>query len=335
MMKACYVNELAEGTKVDAVFAVRAKEIRATRAAEAYLSLEVADRTGQMPAVFFRPSPEATAVPVGAVARIRGTVTSFRGSKRISIDSLTAASSWDPEDLLASGPRSTEELVAEFKVLVRSVNDPELRKVLRAVFGDAGFFERFTRCPGSQTHHHAHLGGLLEHTVAVASLCGSLGEQYPHVERDLLVAAALLHDVGKVDELSFDVAIGYTDSGRLLGHVILGMNRLHDAVARARVRLSGDRLARLEHAVVSHHGELEWGSPKRPSTFEALLLHHADNLDAKAAGFSALLGGASRADESWTDAGNLFRRPLYAPCPVEDDRPFRADEDSQYSRRSA
>ena len=171
--------------------------------------------------------------------------------------------------------------------------------------------------------------------MAVASLCRSLGEQYPHVESDLLVTAALLHDIGKVDELSFDVAVGYTDVGRLLGHVVLGMNRLHDAVSRERIRVSGDRLARLEHAVVSHHGELEWGSPKRPSTFEALLLHHADNLDAKAAGFSALLGGAARADEAWTDAANLFRRPLYAPRPAEDDRPYVADEDSQYSRRTA
>ncbi len=260
-MKACYVKELAEGAKVDAVFALRAKEIRATRAAEAYLSLEIADRTGRIPAVYFRPSPEASAVPVGSVVRVRGTVTSFRGAKRVSVDSLGAASSWDPEDLLAAGARSTEEMVAEFKALVRSVSDPELRRVLTAVFGNREFFERFVRCPGAQSFHHAYLGGLLEHTISVASLCHSLGEQYPHVERDLLLAAALLHDIGKVDELSFDVAIGYTDSGRLLGHVVLGMNRLHDAVSRARIKMSGDRLARLEHAVVSHHGELEWGSP--------------------------------------------------------------------------
>jgi 3'-5' exoribonuclease len=334
-MKACYVNELAEGTKIDAVFALRAKEIRATRASEAYLSLEIADRTGQIPAVFFRPSPEASAVPVGTVVRVRGAVTSFRGSKRVSIDSLSAASTWDPEDLLASGSRPTTELIAEFKELVRAVSDPEMRRVLRAVFGDRGFFERFTRCPGAQSHHHAYRGGLLEHTVAVAFLCLSLGEQYPHVEKDLLVAAALLHDIGKVDELSFDTAIGYTDSGRLLGHVVLGMNRLHEAVSLGRIKVSGNRLARLEHAVVSHHGELEWGSPKRPSTLEALLLHHADNLDAKAAGFSALLGSATRADEAWTDASNLFRRPLYAPRPVEDDRPHQADEDSQHSRLTA
>ncbi|TLM88422.1 MAG: HD domain-containing protein, partial [Actinobacteria bacterium] len=155
-----------------------------------------------------------------------------------------------------------------------------------------------------------------------------------HLDGDLLLTAALLHDIGKVDELAFETSIEYTDEGRLLGHVILGTRMLREASSRVR-RLDGARLLRLEHAVVSHHGELEWGSPKRPSTLEALVLHHADNLDAKAAGFSALLSGAVAAQETWTDAANLFRRPLYAPQAVEDDRPVRADEDSQYHRLSA
>lgn len=334
-MKGQFVNELAEGMKVDAPFALRVKEMRAARTGDAYLSLELADRTGQLSAVCFRPSTEASSIPVGSVVRVRGTVTTFRGVKRISIDSMAVARTWDAGDMLASGPRSADELLCELRSLVASVSDPELRRVLKTVFGDKEYLERFCRCPGSQSHHHAYLGGLLEHTVAVASLCRSLSEQYTQVDADLLVAAALLHDVGKCDELAYDTAIEYTDSGRLLGHVVLGLTRVREAVSRIRVRTSGERFSRLEHAILSHHGELEWGSPKRPSTLEALLLHHADNLDAKAAGFSALLAGATRADESWTDASNLFRRPLYAPRPAEDDRPARAEEDGQYSRLTA
>lgn len=334
-MKTQYVNELAEGTRVDAQFALQMKEMRATRSGDAYLALDLADKTGRLAAVFFRPDTEATAIPVGSVVRVRGTVTSFRGSKRISIDSLKPARQWEAEDLIASGPRPREELVDELRALVASVQSPDLKVVVRSVFADREFFERFVRCPGAQSYHHAYVGGLLEHTVSVAGLCKSVAAQYPDVDVDLLVAAALLHDVGKCDELSFETSIEYTDAGRLMGHVVLGARRVHDAVARVRSPRSSERLMRLEHAILSHHGELEWGSPKRPSTLEALLLHHVDNLDAKAAGFTALLGGAVRAEESWTDSANLFRRPLYAPRAAEDERSYRAEEDAQHTRLTA
>lgn len=334
-MKTQFVNELAEGTRVDAQFALQMKEMRATRSGDAYLALDLADKTGRLPAVYFRPDAEATSIPVGAVVRARGTVTSFRGTKRVSIESLRPALKWDPEDLLAEGPRPREELVDELRALVASVKATDLKAVVRAVFADRDFFERFVRCPGAQSYHHAYVGGLLEHTVSVAGLCTSVAAQYPGVDMDVLVAAALLHDVGKCDELSFDTSIEYTDAGRLVGHVVLGMRRVHDAVVRLRTPQSPERLMRLEHAILSHHGELEWGSPKRPSTLEALLLHHVDNLDAKAAGFSALLGGAVRAEEAWTDSANLFRRPLYAPRAAEDERPYRADEDGQHVRLTA
>jgi 3'-5' exoribonuclease len=334
-MKRNYVNELAEGSKVDSPFALRSKEMRAARTGEAYLSLELADRTGQISAVCFRPSHDASSVPVGSVVQVRGTVTTFRGVKRVSVDALGPARHYDPEDLLATVARPREELLAELRSVVGGVGDPELRRVLRAVFGDKAFLERFSACPGSQSYHHAYLGGLLEHTVAVAGLCRTLAGQYPQADGDLLVCAALLHDIGKCEELTFDTAIEYTDEGRLVGHVVLGMRMLRDALGRARVRIASERLMMLEHAILSHHGELEWGSPKRPSTLEALLLHHADNLDAKAAGFSALLSGASRVDESWTDAGNLFRRPLWAPKAAEDDRPHAALEDAPFGQRTA
>ena len=334
-MKRNYVNELAEGTKVDAPFSLRSKEMRAARTGDAYLALELADRTGQVSAVWFRPGREGSTVPVGTVVRVRGTVTSFRGAKRVSVESIRPAESWDPDDLLACGPRSAEELSGEFKALVAGIGDSALRQVLRAVFGDRAFFERFRSCPGAQSYHHAYRSGLLEHTVAVASLCRALSEVYTDVDADLLVTAALLHDVGKCDELVYDTAIGFTDEGRFLGHVMLGVRRIHDAVLRSNSKLAPERLMLLEHAVLSHHGELEWGAPKRPSTMEALLLHHADNLDAKAAGFAALLGGASRADESWTDSANLFRRPLWAPRAAEDDRVRPACEDVSDSCLSA
>lgn len=334
-MKENYINELAEGASVDAPFALRAKETRAARTGDPYLTLELADRTGHIPAVLFRPQPEASAVPVGSIVRIRGTVTCFRGQKRISVATMVAEHAVVPEDFIAVGCRPADELAIEFKALATAVGDPQLRKILRAVFGDTDFFQRFARCPGSQSYHHAHIGGLIEHTVSVATMCRFVAEQYPQADADLLVCAALLHDIGKCDELTYDTSIEYSDHGRLVGHVVLGVQRVQAAISRARIKVDPGRLMRLEHAILSHHGELEWGSPKRPSTYEALLLHHADNLDAKAAGFAAFLGGATRAEESWTDATNLFRRPLYAPRAAEDDRPYPADEDAQHCRLTA
>lgn len=321
-MRARFVSELTEGARVDASFVVRSKEVRATRNGDAYLALTLADRTGAVPAVLFRPTRAAVAAPAGSVARVMGVVTVYRGIRRISIDSLTPADRWVREDLIASGPRPVEEMKAELSEVVRSIGEGSLRRLVSTVLKQDDVLERFCTLPASQEYHHAYLGGLLEHTLSVARLCRTIAEAYDGVDRDLLVAAAVLHDIGKVDELSIDTAIGYTDEGRLLGHVVTGLGRVRAAASR--LKIERDLITRLEHALLSHHGELEWGSPKRPSTIEALLLHHADNLDAKAAGFLSLVAGASFAEETWTDASNLFRRPLFAPKPVESDRPLPA-----------
>ena len=334
-MKSQYISTLAEGAHVDSTFVIRSKEMRATRAGDAYLALELSDRSGLMPAVWFRPDARSAAAPSGSVVRISGRVTTFRGNKRISVDSLISARQYDPEDMIAAGPDDRDSSIAQFRALAGTVHGSELRRVLKAVFGDELFFERFAACPGSQSRHHAHLGGLITHSNAVASICVTLAGLYEQVDRDLLVTAALLHDMGKVDELAWDTGIEYTDEGRLLGHVILGERRLRRATDRLRTPIRPGLLTRLSHAMLSHHGELEWGSPKRPSTLEALLLHHADNLDAKATGFTELVSGASSIDERWTDAQNMFRRPLYAPSSAETERPNRVEEDQLYVSASA
>lgn len=327
-----YAVSLKPGDRVDAVFAVRSKEMRAARTGEAYLTFDLADRTGQIGAILFRPGREALALPVGAVARVRGTVTSYRGTERISIESLRPAPHYDAAELLPAGTRETTELLSELRDLVASVKDRALAAILRAVFGDAEFMERFKVCPASQTYHHAYIGGLLEHTVSVASLCRSLVNLYPHADSDLLVAGALLHDIGKVDELEFTTSIEYTDEGRLIGHVLLGERRVRAAVTALGPLVPRGLASRLSHVLLAHHGELEWGSPKRPCVLEALILHHADNLDAKTAGFIAASASAGLAEEVWTDSANLFRRPLWAPQSVEDERNWPVIEDVEHLR---
>ena len=334
-MKAVYVGSLKEGMKVDSVFALRSKELRSTRAREAYLSMELADRSGRTVAVMFRPDRAAEAVPSGSIVRVRGTVTVYRGTPRVSVDSMTPAADFLAADMLPSGPRDIQELVSELRALVRSVKEPGLSKLLRAVFGEKTFFEKFRECPAAQTYHHAYIGGLLEHTVTVATMCACLAGFYPTVDRDLLVTGALLHDIGKVDELTFGTSIEYTDAGRLLGHVVLGERRLRAALEGMSDAFPSDLAVRLSHIIISHHGELEWGAPKRPSTLEALILHHADNTDAKTTGFVEAAKAAAIVEESWTDATNLFRRPLYAPLPVYGGRSEVAVEEELGLRKGA
>lgn len=327
-----FAATLREGERVDAVFALRSKEIRAARTGEAYLAVELGDRSGRIAGVMFRPPRDAESVPAGSVVRVQGRVTAYRGVLRVAIESLRPAARYDARELMPAGTRDEREMLAELRARARTIKDLRLRRLLRAVFGDASFLARFARCPASQHYHHAYLGGLLEHTLAVAALCEAAAVQYPEIDRDLLLAGALLHDVGKVDELSFDTAIEYTHEGRLLGHVVLGERRVRMAAETLGGMLPEDLAAKLSHVLLSHHGELEWGSPKRPCTLEALVLHHADNFDAKTAGFIQAAAAAAMVDEPWTDAGNLFRRPLYAPRPAEDERPLPVVEDDQYVR---
>jgi 3'-5' exoribonuclease len=258
---------------------------------------------------------------------VAGSVLSWRGVKRITARALCVAERYEAGDLIATSTRNAEELLTELRELVRHVGDRELRRLVNRVFADTEFRRRFLEAPGSQSYHHAWLHGLVEHTVAVGRACAMLAPTY-NADADLLLAAALLHDIGKVDELTVGTSIGYTDEGRLLGHVMLGVRRVRDAAAA--VGISAEKLLMLEHAIVSHHGELEWGSPKRPATLEALLLHHVDNLDAKASGLSGLLSRALASDERWTDSSNLFRRPLFAPKSMEDERPRHLTEDEAY-----
>lgn len=333
-MKRQYVRELSEGARVDSHFALCAKEMRSTQRGEAFLALEIGDRSGRMPAVLFRPACGAVAIPTGSVVRVVGTVTTYRGTKRVAVDTMGPVDSYDPSDLIESSTRDSDEVLAGFRSIAASVTSAPLRRVLKAVFGDTDFFKRFAECPGARAHHHAYLGGLIEHTLAVATVCRSLEALYDRVDGDLLVTAALLHDIGKVDELSYGTAVGYTDEGRLIGHVVLGERRMREAVSRSAARVPERVLTRLSHALLAHHGELEWGSPRRPSTIEALLLHHADNLDAKADGFLSLTGGATLVEERWTDAENLFRRPLWAPAAAAEQRPVPAAEDAYQLARA-
>ncbi len=315
-MKSQFVDELVEGMHVDSGFVLSHKELRHTRAGETYLTLTFADRSGRIAGVWFRPSRDGHAIPAGTVARVVGTVTSYRGNRRISVESLTALSRFDETDMIATTQRERSALIAEFKSAAARVVDPDLRRILKAVFGDATFFEKFAMCPGTVRGHHAFLGGLIEHSVAVTGLCAALAQTYPEVDADLLVTAALLHDIGMVDALNWRTAIEENDEGRLLGHVLLGERRLRDATRTLQPRISSTMLARLSHALAVHHADIDASPGSGPVTLEARILNQADHLDVMIATDLDHTLGSAVLEERWAVTGDDRSRVLHVPGPV-------------------
>lgn len=307
------VADLAAGAEVDEIYLVSSKEMRTTKAGKPYLKLRVSDRTGTVDCMVWDNAEQFGAeFQAGDLVALCARVSEYEGKPQLEASKVAPAPPGraDPRDFLPSTFRDVEELKGFLRFHVDSVFDPDYSALLRSFFADARFLDLFASAPAAKSFHHAYLGGLLEHTVSVAGLCESISQQYPRVNRDLLVTAALLHDVGKVEELTYEKAIDYSDSGRFLGHVLLGVTMVRDRT-RALPGFPPDKEQYLLHAIASHHGELEWGSPKRPKTIEALILHHVDNLDAKVKGFLEIVEGSRNAQ--WTDLRNLFRRPLHVP----------------------
>jgi 3'-5' exoribonuclease len=316
-MKEQYVRDLGEGMRVDSLFALASRDIRSARTGDAYLSLELSDCSGSIPGVMFRPGSADETIPTGSIVRARGIVTTYRGVRRVSIDALRPAEGFDARDLLPRGLRDREEMLGELRVAVKRVRDGRLRSVLRAVFGAPGFIDRFASAPAGNGPHHAYVGGLLEHTLAVAKLCESLAGSYPRVDHDLLLASALLHDVGRTEELSFESSFEYTDAGRLVGHVVLGEQIVSRAIDGLPRPLDRGVALRLVHSILAHHGEREWGALCMPCSLEALLLHHADNLDAQAAAFLDAVSGAAVLEQRWSARGGSFGHSLLVPSAGE------------------
>lgn len=312
-MRARYANEMVEGNRVEATFVLESKEVRVSRNGDAYLSLRFSDRSGRIGAIYFRPSPTACAVPVGSVVIAKGAVSTYRGRRLLTLDQLLPASTWDPADLASSSSRSEAELQSELSALVRSVQAKDMRRLLRVVYQDKDLFARFSACPATASDHHAYLHGLIEHTVATGRLCQVISAQYAECDADLLVTAALLHDIGTVDGLEWEAGIVETDTGKLVGHVVSGLQRIHSAAVRT--KMDSQRLALLEHAIAAHHGDSRPSEGDAASTLEALLLRHADQLDSQAAAFGQAIAGAARADEQWTSRSNSLGRSVRASVP--------------------
>ncbi len=276
MAEGTYVSDLEEGALVEATFAVQRKRQRRTRNGDPFLSLELADRTGRVPAVVWNDvNLLGGRFDEGDTVRVLGRVESYDGRPQIAIRDLKKLEPGDALELVPGSRRDAETLDGMLEFLAAEIHDPGLSELVTRFLAGTRFRERLRTAAASETHHD-YAGGLLEHTVAVASLCREAAQLHPRLNGDLLLAAALLHDVGRTETFRPGVTIAVSDEGRLIGHVLAGV-RMIDSVARE-TGLKEAQLLPLLNVVAAHHGPLEG---RRLETPEAVCLHHANQLDAR------------------------------------------------------
>jgi 3'-5' exoribonuclease len=273
------VATLRDGDAVDAVFACSRKDRLISRSGSPYLSVELRDRTGTITGRVFRDADLiAGRFESGQLVRAVGRVVRFRDELQIDLDRVepAPAGDLDPTSFLPTAYRDLDELDGFLEHLAREVCDPEYRRLLDALLADADLRAAWRRAPCTQAGHHAYLGGLLEHTVAVATLAQELGLQHPRLNTDLLICAAIVHDLGKTREFTYGATIGLTAEGRMIGHLQLGLRLLDD---RGRDLLTEQRMLALAHCVLCHHGP-DAAPGRRFGSPEALALYRVNALDA-------------------------------------------------------
>lgn len=323
------VSELEPGEEVKSVFVVARKELRKTKAGAPYLALELADKSGKIDArVWENALRYKDAFGEQDYVAVSGRVEKYREQLQVVVSSLRRCSEdeVDISDFLRVVQTDRASLEGELRQAAEEIGNLHLKGLLLAFLNDPEFMRLFTTAPAAKNYHHPYIGGLLEHTASTVRICRLLADLYPDIDRDLLVAAAMLHDIGKVHELAYERAIDYTDAGRFLGHLLLSDEMLRERIADL-PNFPPDLALRLRHAVLSHHGELEWGSPKRPKTLEAIVLHHVDNLDAKVNSFREIVDRSLESESPWTDMKNLFKRPLYVPRPISGEMELNLEEE--------
>jgi 3'-5' exoribonuclease len=279
-----------------------------------YLSLKLVDRTGSVDARMWGKLPEEFLgdVPAPAYVAVEGNTHEYRGTLQVKLDRLRLLGPEDvsEEDFLPATELDRRVLAEELEDAGRQLENQHLRNLFEAMVSDEDFWKQFCEAPAAKTMHHARVGGLLEHAVSCLRIARYLADLYP-VDRDLLIFGAIFHDVGKVRELSWDTgAFAYTTEGRLLGHVVLG-ERLISSYISTLPDFPEDLRLGLSHILISHQGETEYGSPERPKTLEALLVHLVDNLDARAAMYVETTTNVSPG--GWSHHENPLHRALYVP----------------------
>lgn len=310
-MKSLFVSDIRENQPVDSLFLVAAKNQGVTKGGSGYLTLKLIDRSGEIEGrVWERAEELGRGFDKNDFVRVRGHATLYQGKIQIRVQDIFRVDGKDvaTEDFLPKSPADPGVMAEELMVILRAMKNSHLRALAEAFFADQTFMDLFKLAPAGKTIHHPYLGGLLEHTLSLLKLILKVVENYQGIDVDLLLIGGFLHDIGKIYEFSFDRAVEYTDRGQLLGHLIMEIE-LVDEKIKAIPEFPEELAMLVKHMIVSHHGALEFGSPKLPQTLEAVILHYLDDLDGKIQSIQSLVG--REPGSRWTSFHRAYGRNFF------------------------
>ena len=342
-MKTPYVSELEPNELVQGLFLVQQKDIRQKKTGESYLSLTLGDRTGDVDAKMWDNVQDVIdTFERDNFVRVKGTVALFQNKPQITIHrlQLVADSEIDIADFLPASKRDRDEMYAELRGWISGMSNPHLKALLETMFADEAMALAYRTAPAAKSIHHGWIGGLIEHVLSLCKLARLTADHYPDVDFDLLLTGVVLHDIGKIHELTYARSLGYSSEGQLIGHITIGVRMVEDAI-RKLPSFPPTLRDLVEHLIISHHGVLEFGSPKVPMYLEAMLLHLIDNMDSKMetmrshiekdrqisglwTGWSSPLERTVLKKAKYLEAANAEAPPAPAPARPSTDSPFAA-----------
>jgi 3'-5' exoribonuclease len=312
-MKTIYIKDIKPGEKIKDSFLVTEKNMAFSQKGAPYLNIRLKDKTGEVDGKIWENAVEwDKQFNKGDIIQANGGAVSFKSTVQLSITGLRKVDEADIDlaEYLPVAKGDIDVMFADLMAFVEQIETPCLRVLLHLFFNDEKIAALFKKAPAAKGFHHVYIGGLLEHTLSVIRLLDQMTNHYQGINRDILITGGILHDIGKIYEYSYDSIFDYSDQGRLIGHIVIGIEMLD-----AKIAALGDfpeRLAmELRHLILSHHGTQEFGSPKRPKTLEALIVHFIDDLDAKVNAFQEFIEESRDDDSAWTPFHKLFERFIY------------------------
>jgi len=311
-----FVNEIGPGETIDDIYMVKDPILRSTTRGDLYIAMFLCDKTGQLNGRMWQATEVIyKALPKPGFIHITGRSELYKDNLQVIVNNVSVidASRVIIDDFLAQTDKDVPQMFEEVVKIVGRIKNAQLKALAAEFLGDKELMERFRKAPGGIKLHHGYIGGLLEHTHNMLRAAVALLPLYPQVQADLVLAGIFLHDIGKTEELAYDMAFSYTDSGQLIGHVVkshLMINQKADALRAKGTQIEQEVLDALGHIILSHHGQYDFGSPKLPATAEAFMVYFIDDLDAKMNQVISAIDN-DQSDSNWTAWRNALQTRLY------------------------